>query len=254
MNDNPSSRRNRTTKETTMSTKAIFATGLTGLALATMPAAQAATIIWDPVGSVGSSTEVNNEGTTVLAYQLNNDGSSRTANGVTFTDSTTQNGVSWGLTKVGLGTHYIGQSHFVTGSPMDYFSGPDASEYVEILRGLQDAQGDITITLTGLTVGQEYLTQIWAVDMRNGGGSGLTQTISLDGGTASGTMTRTASPGGVSSYVIGRFTADATSASFVITSSTNDRGVNAFQLRAIPEPSALGLAALGFAGLLRRRR
>jgi hypothetical protein len=121
----------------------------------------------------------------------------------------------------------------VTGNPLDYFSGPDASEYVEILRGLQDAQGDITLTLTGLTVGQEYLAQIWAVDMRNGGGSGLTQTVSLNGGTPSGTMTRTASPGGVSSYVIGRFTADATSASFVITSSTNDRAVNAFQLRAI---------------------
>ncbi len=232
-----------------MNSKVIFAAGLAGLALAMLPAAQAATIVWDPVGSVDSSTEVSNVGTTVLAYKLNTDGSTRTANGVTFTDSTTQNGVTLNLTKVGLGTHYVGQSHFVTGTPLAYLSGPDASAYAEILRGMQDAQGNITLTLTGLAIGQKYLTQIWAVDLRNFGL--LSQTIALDGGTPSGTMVRL---NGTSSYVTGSFTADATSASFVIASSTNDRAVSAFQLRAIPEPTTFAMLGMAAAGLGLRRR
>jgi PKD repeat protein len=215
-------------------------TGSAILGLACGAFVSAAEATWDPVvtsnstiGEKFDSTGVNNEGDTVLAWMVNS-GGPVTVNGVTVynRNNWTQNGVTLNYSRVGAGTTYQNVTHFVTTSPNDHFSGPTVAErdaYIHMLAGMDDAQGDITLTLSGLTVGQEYLAQIWVVDMRNAGNK--TQTIALDGGTPSDPLLWATA--GRSSYVIGRFTADATSASFVLNSSTNDRAVNAFQLRAI---------------------
>jgi hypothetical protein len=244
-----------------MKTKATLAVGLMIAAMAAAPVAQAAVITWDAVvtsnSSIGEkfdSTGVNNDGDTVLAWMVNS-GGPVTVNGVTVynRNNWTQNDVTLNLSKGGAGTTYQNVSHFVTASPNDHFSGPTDAQrdaYIHMLTGYDDSQGDITLALSGLTVGQEYLAQFWAVDMRNAGDR--TQTIALDGGTPSAPLLL--GTAGRSSYVIGRFTADATTASFLLASGTNDRGINAFQLRAIPEPASLGmLGAAAIAMLLRRR-
>jgi hypothetical protein len=246
-----------------MNTRAKCTAGLIVAAMAVASVAQAAVITWDAVvtsnstiGEKFDSTGVNNEGDTVLAWMVNS-GGPVTVNGVTVynRDNWEQNGVTLNYSRVGAGTTYQNVTHFVTTSPNDHFSGPTDAErdaYIHMLTGMDDAQGDITLALSGLTIGQEYAAQLWSVDMRNSGNK--TQTIALDGGTPSDPLLWATA--GRSSYVIGRFTADATTASFLLTSDTNDRAINAFQLRAIPEPATGGMILLGsaaFLGLLRHR-
>ena len=104
---------------------------------------------------------------------------------------------------------------------------------------IMTAMVTITLAFSGLTVNQGYLVQLWAVDMR--AGPDRTQTVTLDGGTPSGTMHYYVPGGGVSSYVIGRFTANATTASFVIDG--DSKAFNAIQLRAITGPPPADYAA-----------
>jgi hypothetical protein len=58
-------------------------------------------------------------------------------------------------------------------------------------------------------------------------------------------------------FVTGTFTANATTQDFLFTDTSPTQSttlLNAFQLRAIPEPSAALLGGLGMLALLRRRR
>jgi hypothetical protein len=250
---------NRPEGKENMKTKATLAVGLMIAALAAAPVAQAAVITWDPVVSSSSgnkfdSTGVNNEGDTVLALMVNSGGPD-TVNGVTFLNwgNQTQNGVTWSYTG-GPGTTFQGVDHFVTGSPNDYFSGPTDAErdaYIHAMAGARD--GIETMSFSGLTVNQEYLVQVWAVDMRNNSTVNGYYTLALDGGTPSGSLEYFGPGGGVSSYVVGRFTADSTSGTLALGDAYRPQ-VNAIQLRAIPEPASLGMLGAAAAAMLLRRR
>ncbi len=127
-----------------------------------------------------------------------------------------------------------------------------------------------SLTISGLTVGQEYQLQVMAMDDR---GTDLRYTTfsdgvntladSITGGTYGACMIRT-DPAGGAGVLNGTFTADSATQTFEIfgsrgsetaVNSSSTCQFNAMQLRAIPEPATLGLvAAFGGAVLFIRRR
>ncbi len=124
-----------------------------------------------------------------------------------------------------------------------------------------DDNNTLTLTISGLVLGQQYLFQWWLnASNYDGTGTGFRTTasapnpVSLDDNT-------TNAIGGTGQYVIGTFTAGSTSEIITFTGadSTQAPTVNAFELRAVPEPTTLSMfllssAALGAARVLRRER
>jgi hypothetical protein len=122
-----------------------------------------------------------------------------------------------------------------------------------------DPQG-YEVELENLTLGQEYQIQIWVSDSRAATiGSLSDRTGAIVDGPAVDHNTSNVE-GGLGQYVIGSFTATDTTESFTYLGSTeNGSGyipLNAFSLRAVPEPASAallgGLAALAL--VFRRRR
>ena len=104
------------------------------------------------------------------------------------------------------------------------------------------------MTLNNLTPGQQYLFQTWVNDSRGSVGT-RSQTLSADG-FASGVMAfnSTQANGGNGSFVTGTFTAVGDSLTISYIPEVGGVGqMNAFQIRAVPEPSSLALAGLGVA-------
>ena len=159
------------------------------------------------------------------------------------------------------------------------FGGGTAGVGDLIQSGIWGAQG---VTLTGLTIGNDYEVQILGNDARGnrsdnfmaayGDGSGSVTPASgvvlLNNKPNAGGDGPAGSGGTTGQYIIGTFTADATEQTF-LSYGTNSGNIgslnngdsrahfNAIQLRntTVPEPSSVlltGLAALGFIG--RRRR
>jgi hypothetical protein len=216
---------------------AIAATALLG----GITQSQAATIIWGtPTAvNVNDATQVSTTGTSILAVQPSNQGDN-TVNGVAFLNNNTQNGVS--LSTVGL-------------AGANGFTGGSLNTYERLLDGGWYGNGTATINLSGLTEGQEYQLQFWVADFRAPNDPVRSETLTA--GNTSGTLTFLNAAAGNATYIIGTFTAG-TGGTQTITMTGTDSGqnvqVNAFQLRAIPEPSAALLGGLGMLALLRRRR
>jgi hypothetical protein len=109
----------------------------------------------------------------------------------------------------------------------------------------------ITNTLGGLTIGQQYELQWWASYASTTGANPLTPGSTL---ASSATNTVTLDPnttdavGGLGQFVIGSFTADSTTQSLTFDGvSTGMPLVNAFQVRAVPEPSTCAMVLAGLA-------
>lgn len=151
----------------------------------------------------------------------------------------TQNGVTFQLT--GETAYHPDLFAFTTKKTLD---GDDADAYAMMLDGAWTAgAGPMTIELTGLTSGQQYLIQIWVADFRQFPNA-RTVTITTSGGTDvnAPTLDYLAGDGtnngtGTGQCVIGRFTAKGTSVTFHVKGNEAAQ-YNALQLRAIsPEPS-----------------
>lgn len=109
----------------------------------------------------------------------------------------------------------------------------------------------ITLTLGGLTVGQEYQIQLWL----NASLDGTGQSVSYSAGN-SVILSRntTGLTGGLGQHVTGTFIADSQDQILTIQSAGGAPALNAYQIRSIPEPSAALLTLLSTAALLRRTR
>ncbi|MFC7337864.1 PEP-CTERM sorting domain-containing protein [Haloferula chungangensis] len=169
----------------------------------------------------------------------------------------TQNGVT--ITGGGANINYIntfGPGSF-TSDPDNFYDG-----------GIYSIN---SIAITGLTPGQLYELQFMAIDDRGTdvrntifGDGTQDYTASISAGTAGNILIRT-NPAGQGSYVTGTFVADGSgnqdisiygnrNADLSMNQVGSSAQINAFQLRAIPEPSVALLGGLGLIGLLRRRR
>lgn len=218
-----------------------------------------ADIIWDNVITYVAntqppvSTDVSTEGDMVLALQQNAAGAGNTVNTVTFTNTTTQNGVTFTRT-TGLTSTYNG---FVGGTVI--VDGTTSSTpYRSLLTGGWYGGNPATFTLSGLTPNQEYLVQVWTSDIRPGLNGAAYNYLTMNGTTNTNPPKMLFYNNGTGSTVVGRFSTTGTSVSFNqdATGSYSAYGlVNAIQLRAIPEPATFGvvLSALA-AAVIRRRR
>lgn len=193
---------------------------LTGIFLFSglLASSQAATITWSADAITGYASDVVTNGTLVEAVNGVGNGvtTSPTINGVTFTADGTLLGDSW------------------TGDP---WSGPvrDAG-YNELLSTIDyesAGTGAVTLkTFSGLTVGADYLIQVWHADS------------SWQAPTPDRTMTYAGAGQNVlngESYAVGTFTASATTQTLVVTASQNGPRLTGYQLRLLPEeepPSA----------------
>lgn len=233
--------------------------------LASGVSAHAASVNWGSPTNIVNDGDVSTNGTLVGAVNL--DGPSTTVNGVMFQSLDVINGPmsigNFSLTGFffngpGLGTG--------VGSGVAPFASLSAS-YQSLLNSAAAVAGDITLTMSGLTIGQTYEFQVWANDSRDQDPPGFTFIVDVSDGVniASLDPNLTLADGGLGQYVKGTFTADAVTQ--VITMGNSEVGiVNGFQLRQIasnppsnpvPVPASVwgGLVLGGFLAVrvIRRR-
>ncbi len=220
--------------------------------------ASAASIIWGTATNVAADTDIATDGTSVAALNFGSS-TDEIINGVTFKGYTLVTGsgstTTYDVTNPAAGTW---GNNFFTGylKPSALSAG---SAYATALStgSYFNGQGNTgTETLSGLTVGQEYEIQVWYNDERSTNG---TDTMTFGSGTSNPTVVLTSNPSLVTSqFAIGTFTADNIQQTLTFKEGTSKSGatINMFQIRAVPEPSAI-ISLVGGLGMLlgvRRRR
>ncbi|BDS06610.1 hypothetical protein NT6N_16500 [Oceaniferula spumae] len=216
-----------------------YAAALTA-ATSMISSASAAVITFGSADLSTSATDISTNGTLVEAINLVSDdsqigGGTLDINGVTFTNTNL------------LGNNYA----FTTG-----VSTGDAN--LDVLFSTLGYTGAAVQTLTGLTNGQQYELQLFIGDGR-GFTAGRTMTFGDNDGDTGNDATHTYSDGAGTilegTSAIGTFTAVGTTQDFIFGVDGGPGGdLNAYQLRAIPEPSSLALLGLGGLALVFRRR
>jgi len=212
-------------------------------------------------------TFVNTTGTLAVAANAGTDlTSSPTVNGVTFVGGNNTQAV------VGAGGETI--SFNSTGNNTGAFGDGEFSGITPIFDLLTGGVfGTTSVELSGLTIGQDYLIQIFTNDARAsrdnnfitgfGDGTGSTTPVAFSD---LSNVDPDPNVGGSGDSIIGTFTADSTTLSINVfgtnagpggtfTAANSEAQINGIQLRAVPEPSSALLLGIGsFALLLRRRK
>lgn len=226
--------------------------------------ASAAPIVWGNPQTVSGDADVSTAGTSVYAYNIGASGvPSTTVNGVTFLpfvfpatndfiDTATTGSVTF-RESPGTLTSF---SNLGTGTGS--YSGL-SSAYKSLLGygGSATVLTTISGTLGGLTNGQQYQIQLWASNAAlTPGAFGTTMDATVvDATTNSVTLdtNTTNTVGGLGQYVTGTFTANGATQVFTLDGDPTGGDfsksplINAFQLRAVPEPSTYAMALAGVA-------
>ena len=226
---------------------------------------QAAPITWSSPQTVSGDSDVSTNGTLVYAYTFGGTSAppSATVNGVTFSPFRIPGGV---ITSTTVGSVSLAESpgNLFASNSLGSSSAPYSAlstDYKAILGSgaYADIPASITVTLGGLTSGQNYLVQWWTNNASNATilGAGFTNTTALATNSVTLDANTTNTVGGLGQFATGTFTASGTTQTFLLseTSSGFNPLINALQVRAVPEPSLtlLGVAAAA-GGLLAWRR
>lgn len=254
--------------EAMVSTRAMKITSVSGIFSiigAVVLAASAygqATITWGTAQQISGDTDVVTTGSLVAAYNLGDTGvTSTTVNGVTFAPYVFP---QYPAQSVTLGNYAFVEDpdYLLSTDSAGYGSGAFAalsSEYKSLLVGFGGAGLPVTLTLTisGLTAGHEYLFEWW--NNYSGSTSSNFDTTATAGDSLSLDANVGNVQGNLGQYGIGTFTASGTTEDIAFTGSFGP-AISAFQLRettAVPEPSSYamiaGLAVLGLVFLRRRK-
>ena len=238
---------------------------LVAACLAVSATSHAAPITWGSAQTVSGDSDVSTNGTLVYAYTFGGTSAppSATVNGVTFSPFRIPGGV---ITSTTVGSVSLAESpgNLFASNSLGSSSAPYSAlstDYKAILGSgaYADIPASITVTLGGLTSGQNYLVQWWTNNASNAAvlGAGFTNTTALATNSVTLDANTTNIAGGVGQFALGTFTASGTTQTFLLseTSSGFNPLINALQVRAVPEPA---LTLLGFAaaagGLLTWRR
>ena len=257
----PTRRSLRRARTTAFGGIGLVITGLACLFVA-QESVEAATITWSAAQNVSGDSDVATIGTLEYAFNF----------GTTSVQATTVNGVAFSAfgiatpnsTTVTVGNVTVAES---PGFLTSYSNlGTGAPAFTNLSSGYQTLLGSggsagipntITVTLAGLTIGDQYSLQWWSSN--NAMVSGLTTTTATSG---SNSVTLNAGAAqGLGQFVTGTFTADGTSQTFTLNGPGGSTAplINALQLRnlsasAVPGAGLAGLASIGLAGVSRRRR
>ncbi len=204
---------------------------------AMMASASAATIAWGEFDLAAAPGEISTKGTSIEAWNLVGT-DAREA-----TDTTTINGVVFTATNLFDSGYYANQTFGV--------STGDANLDLLYLQASYNYGNNSPITLTGLTIGNEYELQSFFGDNRPGVSFMMTVGDGINvQKTSSGTVENGA-------WIIGTFTADATTQNFLSSHThISQNFLSGYQLRdisSVPEPSSAVLIGLGGLALILRR-
>ncbi len=203
---------------------------------AMMTSASAATIAWGEFDLAAAPGEISTKGTSIEAWNLVNT-DAREA-----TDTTTINGVLFTANNLFNSGYYRDTDFGVS-------TGDDSLDLLYLQASY--SYSDAPITLTGLTIGNEYELQSFFGSNRSGTNHlmNVGDSITIQK-TSSGTVENGA-------WIIGTFTADATTQGFHSAyNNYKDSWLSGYQLRdisSVPEPSSTALIGLGALALILRR-
>lgn len=221
-----------------------------------------ASILWGPATGISADSDVDTTGSLVAAYNIGGPGVPNTAvNGVTFTGlaltGTTVSDPSGHFTFVGSVPFGSSNSVGGSGAPGQPFTNlsPGYQVLVSSTAGTVGAGTSFTLTMTGLTSGDNYRFEWWSSDCRDTSSS----TQAADGGTVAlaSRSPDQADQGMVGQFAIGTFTANSLGTEQI--TFTNVGGfpedlIDAFELRdtssAVPEPSSVVMLSIGAIGML----
>jgi hypothetical protein len=203
------------------------------LATVTILVTEPGSITWAAASTISDANDVSTNGTSVWAYSF---GASGTAvvNGVNFIGESNAVGNADVVTD-------LDQSYTGYGNSIGTFSTL-ASEYQRILEsGAYSGAAGTTITLSGLSIGNEYEVQFWLNDSRN--------RTDMDSKPRIATITNTSyvvdyntagasTHDGLGQYIIGTFTAQGPTQGIKLITVVPQ--LNAIQLRKISEPALIG--------------
>lgn len=241
---------------------AVFCLTMSSAAKAALPP-----IVWGSPQTVSGDSDVSVIGSLVYAFTFGGTAApaAATVNGVTFSPFTIPGGI---VTSATVGSVTISESPGTLfgsnsfGTASTPFSGL-SSNYQSLLGSgaYADTAANITVSLGGLTSGQQYQVQWWTNNSSNilsnfGESFSNTTATAVNAVTLDANTTNTV--GGVGQYAIGTFTAAGTTQPFILSETGGGFNplINALQVRAVPEPSVtlLGLATAAVGGLAWRRR
>jgi hypothetical protein len=210
--------------------------------------AEGSPLFWQSPVTISGDADVSTAGSLVAAFNMF--GPDVAVNGVTFSafnvtpgSQTATNG-NFTFTEV-PGILTPGNTF---GSAQAPFANLSANYKTLLSTAISTSDNNtLTLEIDGLSIGQTYQVQFWV------NGSNFNPNIGFDTVATSGPNSATLDAnttnanGGVGQFVIGTFSCGSTSQFITFTGTSNSQAptVNAFELRAIPEPSTMSILLLG---------